>query len=48
MNLCTDSDDTGFVEVFQSLFTDVWNIAGDLFLTKLGITRYALEFLDVN
>src|SRR5262249_3638149 len=38
-----DIDDAGFVEVLECLFTDVRDIAGDLFLTELGIAGHDLE-----
>ena len=40
--------DTGFVEVAQRFFTDVWNIACDFFRPKLCIARQTSEFFDVD
>src|SRR5690606_16835376 len=48
LNLRTDIDDAGFVEVLQRLFRNVRNVTGNLFWTKLRITGHHLEFLDVN
>ena len=36
------------VEVLEGLLADVRDVAGDLFLAELGVTRDALELLDVD
>ena len=36
------------VEVLEGLFTDVRDVARDLFLAELGVAGDALELLDVN
>ena len=48
LNLSSDTDDSGLVEVLKSLFTNVRNISSNLFLSELGITSDTLELLDVN
>src|SRR5690606_12117172 len=47
-HLGADAHDAGVVEVLEGLVTDVRDVARDLFLAELGITRDALELLDVD
>ena len=48
LHLGADADDAGLVEVLEGFFTDVRDVAGDLFLAQLGIAGDAFEFLDVH
>ena len=48
INLGTDIDNACLIEVFQSLFGDIRNIAGDFLRSKLGITRHHFKFFKVN
>ena len=43
-----DSDYPALVEVLESLFSDVGDVPGDLFLAKLGVPGHNFELLDVN
>ena len=47
-NFRTDTNDAAFVEVFDGIFTNVWNIPGDLFGAELGITRFHFIFFNVD
>ena len=47
-HLGADIDNACLVEVFQSLFTDIRNVTGDLFLAELGITGHDFIFLDMD
>src|SRR5699024_9170425 len=47
-NLSTDVDDAAFVKLGQNFFRDVWNVAGDFFGTKFGVTSIDFVFFDVN
>ena len=44
----TDRDDAFFIEVLQSLFGDIRDVARDLFRAEFRITCIALVFLDVD
>ena len=48
VHLGADVDDAGLVEVLQSLFRDVGDVARDLLRPELGIAGHHLEFLDVD
>src|SRR5213594_1103628 len=48
LHLRADADDPRLVEVLQRLVADVRDVARDLFGTELGVTRDALELLDVD
>src|SRR5699024_5144402 len=48
VNLGTDADDTAVVQLFEGILADVWNVAGDLFRSELGVTRFDLVLLDVD
>ncbi len=48
VDLRTDEDDAGLVEVLQSLFGDVGDVARDFFGAELGIAGHDLELLDVD
>src|SRR5580693_1050348 len=43
-----DIDDAGFVEVFERLFRNVRNVAGDFLRPELGVTRHHFEFLNMD
>src|SRR6185437_3630032 len=47
-DLGADMDDARFVEVLQSLFGNVRDIAGDFLRPKLGVTGHDFVFLDVD
>ncbi len=47
-NLSADADDTVVVEVCKHVLTKVWNLAGNLLSTKLGITSINLVAGNVN
>ena len=47
-NLSADADDTVIVEVCEHVLTKVWNLAGNLLSTKLGITSINLVAGNVN
>jgi hypothetical protein len=47
-HLGADIDDAGLVEVFQRLFRNVRNVAGDFLGPELGVARHHLELLDVD
>mgnify|MGYP000703683748 CR=1 FL=1 len=48
MYLCTDADDATLVQFLQSILAHVWNVAGNLFRSELGVTRFDFVFLDMN
>ena len=48
LNLGTDVNDTGFIQIAQGFFTDVRNIAGDFFLPQLGVTGHNFKFFDMQ
>ena len=48
MHFSTDIDNASLIKVAQRFFADIWNIAGDFFLTQLGIARHHFEFFDVD
>src|SRR5713101_3273758 len=48
LHLRADADDARVVQVLERLFTDVRDVARDLFLAQLGVARDALELLDVD
>jgi hypothetical protein len=48
VDLGADAHDARLVEVLEGFFTDVRNVAGDLFLAELGVASDALELLDVH
>ena len=48
VHLGADVDDAGLVEVLQSLFRDVRDVARDLLRPELGVAGHHLEFLDVD
>ena len=47
-NFSTDSDNSVLVEVLQSIFTDVRNVASDFLRSELGVNRFGLVALDVD
>ena len=47
-NFCTDTDDTTFIQIFQSIITDTRNIFCDLFRSQLGISGLCFIFFDMN
>ena len=47
-NLSTDTNNAGVIQVTQGFITDIRNVAGDLFLTQLGIPGHSLENLDMD
>ena len=47
-DLGADADDAALVEILERVFTDVGNVARDLFGPELGVARFALVLLDVN
>src|SRR6266508_5952295 len=48
LDLSADPNDAALIEISERLIANVWNIAGDLFRTELGVTGDALEFFDVD
>ena len=44
----TDIDNTGFVEVLQSLFRNVRNVTGNLFRSEFGVARHHFELVDMD
>ena len=47
-NLCADADNTLFVEVAKRFLADVGDVAGDVLIAQLGLSRLALILLDVD
>ena len=47
-NLCTDTDNTVLVKVFERVVADTRYITGDLFVTKLGVSRLCIVLIDMN
>src|SRR4051812_9730392 len=47
-NLGTDTDNPVLVEIRQALFTDIRDVARDLFGTKFRVPCFGFVFLDVN
>ena len=47
-NLCTNTNDSSVVQIFQCIITDTRNVSGDLFRSKLGITGLCLIFLNMD
>src|SRR5580692_5765306 len=47
-DLGADIDDAGFVEVFERLFRNVRNVAGDLLRPELGVAGHHFELFDVD
>ena len=47
-NLRANADDSGFVQITQSVLRYVRNIARDLFRSKLRVAGLDLELLDVD
>ena len=47
-NLCTNTDNTALIQIFQSIVTDTWYIACNLFRSEFCITGLCLIFLDMN
>src|SRR5208283_769898 len=43
-----DADDAALVEVFQRLFADVRNVAGDFLGSELGVARDTFELFDMH
>ena len=43
-----DADDPVLIQVLDRLFTDIRNVAGDLFGAQLGITRFHFVFLNMD
>ena len=48
LNLGTDVDNAGFVQVSERVFADVRNIAGDFFLPQLGVTGHNFKFFNMQ
>src|SRR5690606_8738030 len=48
VHLGADVDNARLAEVAQGILTDVRDVAGDLLLAQLGVTRHDLELLDVD
>src|SRR5690606_18904503 len=48
LHLRTDADDAVVVEVLESLFTNIRDVAGDFLGSELRVAGGDLEFLDVN
>ena len=44
----TDADDAALVQVSEGFLGDVGDVAGDFFLTELGLAGVDLVFLDVD
>ena len=47
-HFCTDVNNTGFIQTILHTLGQVWNIAGNIFRTQLGITGNNVQFLNVN
>ena len=47
-NLCTNSDNTFFVQILQRIVTHVRDVSGDFFWSQLGISRFCFIFYDVK
>src|SRR5690606_37309771 len=43
-----DADDAVFVQILQRIFTDVGDVAGDLFRPQLGFARFDLMLLNMD
>ena len=48
LDLGADAHDARLVEILERFFTDVRDVARDLFLAELGVASDALELLDVD
>ena len=47
-NLCTDTDNTTLIQIFQCVITDTRNISCDLFRSKFCITCFCFIFFNMN
>ena len=47
-NFCTDTDDTTFIQIFQSIITDTRNISCNLFRSELCISGFCFIFFNMN
>ena len=47
-NFSTDANDTAFVEVCNRVFTNVWQVASNLFGTKFGFASVDFVFFNMN
>ena len=47
-NLCTNADNTVFVQILQIFLGNIWNITGNFLRSQLGITSLAVIFLNMN
>ena len=47
-NLCTDTDDTLFIQVFQRVVTHSRYVSGNFFWSQFGISRLCLIFGNMN
>ena len=48
LHLGSNCNNAGFVEITERFFTNVWNVTGDFFWTKLGITRRDFKLFQVD
>src|SRR5207244_236068 len=48
LNVSTDANDAGLIEILQEGFTDVGDVTGYFFRTQLGIACFDFKFFDVN
>ena len=48
VHLCANIHNAGLIEAAKRFFTYVWNVAGDVFWSKLGIAGHDFEFFDVD
>ena len=44
----TYTDNTGFIQIAEQVFVYVWNISGNFFRTKFGISCFNFIFFNMN
>ena len=47
-DFCSDTDDSSFIQILQCIITNTWNVACDLFWSKLCITCFCFIFFNMN
>ena len=44
----SDTNDTSFIQIFQCVIADTWDVTCDLFWSKLCITCFCFIFFNMN
>ena len=48
VHFSADVDNAGFIKAAKRVFTHIWNIAGDVFWSKLRVAGHYFEFFDMD